>query len=204
MIQIDGIWWPDDVGTDWIHALQHVKSLEWALERCRLRARLRTAVQAGGNVGLWPQRMAQSFRRVITFEPDHSLVTECLLMNVSADVEIRHAALGDVEGTCAIKHRGLGSARVVDGDSVEMTTIDALELEDVDLIQLDVEGYEWHALRGARKTILRCKPLIQVELRPKLLLKYGHDPADIREYLTAMSYKQVSIQPGSDFVFEAQ
>jgi hypothetical protein len=33
MKQIDGLWWPDDVGDRWQHALRHVASLEWAIAR---------------------------------------------------------------------------------------------------------------------------------------------------------------------------
>ena len=89
MIAIEGLYWPDDVGTKWRHSLRHVRSLEWAIARCKRR---RTAVQAGGNIGLWPRRLAHSFDRVITFEPD-DISRECLACNVPSNVEVRAEAL---------------------------------------------------------------------------------------------------------------
>lgn len=199
MIQIKGLWWPDTVGDQYAHALMHVESIEWAIKRCKLR---RKAVQAGGNVGLWPRRLAQSFDKVITFEPD-DVSRECLLMNVPDNVEVGVTVLGSEFGSCGIKHRGLGSHNVIDGDVCEMAPLDDMGLEDVDLLQLDVEGYEWHALKGAEDTIRRCRPIIQVELRDSPLARHGSTPGEVRAWLAARGYRQVSAQQGSDFVFEA-
>lgn len=200
MRQISGLWWPDDVGNRWQHSQRHVKSLEWALARCR---RKRTALQAGGNIGLWPRRMALAgFKRVLTFEPDH-VSRACLQKNVPALVEVFHYALGAESGSCAVEHRSLGSHRVVAGSSVEVVTIDSFGLLDLDLLQLDIEGYEWHALSGARETIKSCAPLIQVELRD-FTAKYGKSDAEVRALLRSLGYEQVSAQPGNDFVFEVR
>lgn len=197
VIQHDGLWWPDDVGSSWLHAVGHANSAEWAIARCQHR---RTAIQAGGNVGLWPRRMAARFTRVITFEPD-AASRACLMRNVPKNVTVCREVLGAVAGTCAVKHRGLGSHRVVEGDDHEVITIDSLQLPHVDLVQLDIEGYEWHALAGARDTLARCHPLVQVELRGHTG-KYGKTDAAVRELLAEHGYQQVSQQQGSDFVFE--
>ena len=196
MIQHQGLWWPTDVGEKYKHALMHVGSIEWAIKYCRRR---RTAVQAGGNVGLWPRRLAESFQRVITFEPD-SVSRECLAMNVPASVDVRPFALGAASGTCGLQHRSLGSHRVVDGQDVPVTTVDSLDLNDLDFLQLDVEGYEWHALVGAVDTIERCHPVIQVELR-NFTDRYGQTDAEVRQILKGFGYREVSRQQGSDVVF---
>lgn len=194
---MEGIWFPDDVGEKWRHALMHVHSIEWAIEHCTKR---RTALQAGGNVGLWPRRLAEVFSRVLTFEPDLRS-RECLLRNVPGNVTVFALALGAAPGACGVAHKSLGGHRVIEGDSIAVTTVDALELEDLDLLQLDVEGYEWHALQGAAATIARCRPLIQIELRD-YGLRYGHGNADIRTFLSGLRYREVSRQQGSDVVFQ--
>lgn len=199
MIQIEGIWWPDDVGESWRHSLRHVGSIEWAIAHCRL---TRTAVQAGGNIGLWPRRLAQDFARVITFEPEPRS-RACLLMNVPENVIVLPMALGASPGVCSIDARGLGSHSVTPGDDIEVTTVDALGLHDVDLLQLDIEGYECQALRGAYETLQRCRPLVQVELR-SFTERYGDTDDDLRQLLKELGYVQVAKQPGSDFVFECQ
>lgn len=197
MIEIEGLWWPDKVGNSWQHALRHVKSIEFAIGCC---AKRRTAVQAGGNVGLWPRRLAECFSRVITFEPDAESL-ECLTRNVPERVEVRKAALGAEVGVCGIGRKGLGSHRVVAGDSVQVTTIDSLELTDLDFLQLDIEGFEWHALRGGMDTLAVCHPIVQVEIR-NFTEKYGRSTQEVRDLLRRLGYREISQQPGSDFVFQ--
>ncbi len=201
MTTIHGLQWPDTVGSKWEHALSHLSSLDVSIKRCRAQGRLRTAVQAGGNVGLWPRAMALEFARVITFEPD-ALSRECLTANVPASVEVRAEALGDRACLCDVKHKSLGSHKVVPGTTVQMITLDSLELQDVDLLQLDVEGYEGPALRGAAVTLARSKPIIHVELRD-LNLASGHTAGEIVAWLRDRGYRQVAMAPGSDFIFEA-
>lgn len=201
MTVINGLHFPDDVGNKWQHALMHVKaSLEVSLSRCLAQKRTRTAVQAGGNVGLWPRRMAEVFSRVITFEPD-AVSYECLAANVSTDkvLPIR-SALGDFDGMCDVSHKSLGSHKVIAGDAVPMLRLDSLDLQDVDLLQLDVEGSEGAALRGAEETIRRCYPIIHIELRD---LNPLEPTVAIVSWLKAHGYQQVAVAQGSDVIFEA-
>ena len=200
MKKIQGLYWPDDVAEKWRHSLRHVRSLEWSLVHVKRR---RTALQAGGNIGLWPRRMAERFARVLTFEPDATSCA-CLLLNTRTcpNVEVHPLALGAALGVCDIAHRSLGSHQVTEGRTVIVTTIDAIGLTDLDFLQLDIEGYEWHALSGGRETITRCQPLIQVELRD-FTQKYGHSDAEVRGLLAELGYAEVSKQRGNDVVFEA-
>lgn len=198
MIEIAGLSWPNDVGTKWHHSLIHVRSVEWAIARCKQR---RTVVQAGGNVGLWPRRLAEAFERVITFEPD-AISRECMVANLPVPVDVRSEALGAHAGWLSFQRESLGSHHISpQGDSVPVTTVDALDLADLDFLQLDVEGYEWHALKGARETLARCRPLVQVELR-NFTERFGKSDAAVRELLKSFGYQEVSQQPGNDFVFE--
>ncbi len=198
VIQIEGLWFPDDIGDRWRHAMKHVQSVEWAIARRKQR---RVAVQAGGNVGLWPRRLAESFARVITFEPDE-VSRACLRANVPESVDVWGMALGETPKWCGLSHKGLGSHRIMPGHDVPMTTVDSMKLLELDYLQLDIEGYEWHALQGAAETLERCKPLVQVELRG-FSEKYGKSNDDVRAFLNGFGYHQVSAQSGSDFVFEA-
>lgn len=208
MIKVSGIWWPDDVGDRWEHSLKHVRSIEWAIGRCK-RPR-RTAIQAGGNIGLWPLRLARDFARVFTFEPE-PISRECLEANVrdmrrAGDglITVSDCALGDRLGEVGIRRKGLGSHKIDTtgaGVPVHQVTIDSLAIADLDLLQLDCEGYEWHALAGGMDTIARCRPLIQVELR-NFTQKFGKTDTDVWELLQSLGYRLAAQQPGSDFVFE--
>jgi hypothetical protein len=46
---------------------------------------------------------------------------------------------------------------------VQVMLIDDLELDACDAIQLDIEGYEYPALKGAERTIERFRPVIATE-----------------------------------------
>ena len=46
-----------------------------------------------------------------------------------------------------------------------MITIDSLELKNVDLIKIDIEGCEKMAIWGAKKTIERCRPVVIYEFK---------------------------------------
>lgn len=196
MIGLHGIWWPDDVGEKWRHALNHLESIEVGLGECTT---FRTAVQAGGNIGLWPRRLAQSFDRVYTFEPD-APSRACLERNVPGNVIVSAAAVGHAAGRCGISHKSLGSHKIQDGSDLDVIAIDSLNLFDVDYLQLDIEGYEYHALLGAVHTIARSHPVIQVELRG-FTDHFGHSDNEVRELLAKLGYRQVKTAPGSDFIF---
>lgn len=51
----------------------------------------------------------------------------------------------------------------IDGEPLEMISIDSLNLEKVDYMKIDVEGAEWLVLMGAKETILKYKPTICFE-----------------------------------------
>jgi hypothetical protein len=55
------------------------------------------------------------------------------------------------------------------GQVVQLLAIDSLELSNVSLIKIDVEGMEEQVLDGARKTILANRPIIIIEIMG------GHD-----------------------------
>lgn len=147
-----------------------------ALKHCR---HMETAVQAGGNTGVWPKKFAEHFRVVYTFEPDpdnfHCLVNNCPEPNI---IKLQ-AAVGDRSHPVGLKYvhgrRNMGAVAVdVDNDGLyPVLRIDDLALSRCDLIQLDIEGYEPVALRGARDTIARFRPVIMVEDKG-LSVPYGY------------------------------
>lgn len=75
--------------------------------------------------------------------------------------------------------------------NVPTTTIDnlvkRLELKRVDLLRMDIEGYEEHAIRGAKSTINKYHPKILMEIHTKILGKKG--TVKLLEYLKNEGYK---------------
>ena len=87
--------------------------------------------------------------------------------------------------------------RLIDGEEIKLTTIDSLELERLDFIKLDIEGYELFALKGAEETIKRCKPLIAFEILSHAS-NYGYTEKQMFDYLIVGSGLF-----GSIFAYEA-
>ena len=129
------------------------------------------AVQAGGNVGVYPFGLARAgFRTVHTFEPEWENF-RCLCANIDLQgmngiVRPYKAALGEATGTCGLVQNiddNTGTFRVSGAGTIPVQTIDDLDLSECDLIWLDVEGYEVKALKGASATIDRHQPVVIIE-----------------------------------------
>lgn len=199
MKEFQGIWFPDEErhfpewmakngqmvdgkGTyqykKWLACLPHIKN--W-----------RTAVDVGGHVGLWSLHMHKKFSKVHAFEPVPEF-RECFVKNVSPEVLLYSCALGSIHGfvRMSIDPQDTGGTHVdpsAESGAVPLRPLDEFDLQDVDFIKIDCEGYELQVLHGAVKTIERCKPCIIVEQKPhKLLPNFGIKGTPAVDYLKGM------------------
>lgn len=162
------------------------------------------AVQAGGNMGVWPWLLAQKFKRVVTFEPD-PVCFPLLVQNVEGapNIEAYQAALLDRPTRCAMENDdpvNLGAQYVRAGaGEIPAGTIDDLHLSACDLIYLDIEGAELPALVGAVKTIEEFRPVIVVEDK-KLSERFGYAKGDIEAWLRKDFGYEVVARPHRDVV----
>jgi FkbM family methyltransferase len=169
----------------------------------------RTAVvQAGGNVGIFPKRLAEEFDTVYTFEPSPVLFAAMMQNAPEANIIRFQAALGHErtlvslsrnrrDGSGKPEHDGL--THVVGQGAIPTLLIDDLGLSVCDLIYLDVEGFELYALLGAKETIRRCKPVIAVEVN-RGIEYYGHSADTLRKLICGCGYRNV-LKMHSDEVY---
>lgn len=171
-----------------------------ALKLCQKR---RVAVDCGANVGLWSFLMLQDFARVIAFEPVADFAA-CWAENVPGCCSVTSravlypVALGEAPGHARMVCRtpgsfgdttvDIGQGGQVVGASVEMRTLDSFHLDVVDLMKLDCEGYELFALRGARETLLRCRPVLIVEQKPGHGATFGLSDTAAVDFLRGLGY----------------
>jgi FkbM family methyltransferase len=121
--------------------------------------------------------------KVWVFEPN-KLMYESSLSTISLNqidnVEIFQCAIGEYNGECTLQHideNGLemGPRSEVQfnvnrgsdvGYGVKMVKLDSIIPKDckISLIHLDLEGYEFEALNGAKEIIERDKPIIVLEI----------------------------------------
>lgn len=175
--------------------------LQQAYTWCR---RFDTAVQAGGNMGVWPWKLSQRFRRVFTFEAD-CVCFPFLVKNLAGvkNVTAQNVALMDRAGSVSVVTEdkdNLGAQYVTTGDAVKAITIDSLDLDACDLIYLDIEGAEFRALEGAIETIKEFKPVIAVEDK-KLSERFGTPKGHIENWLAGYGYKVVA-RPHRDVILK--
>lgn len=123
-----------------------------------------TAVQAGGNVGVWANYLSSRFKSVYTFEPDAENF-DCLVENMKSGIFAYSFGLGDQIEQVGIhtEHENCGANYIVPGMNVSIHPLDNMRLTECDLIVLDVEGYEEYALAGALDTITKFSPVIMYE-----------------------------------------
>ena len=165
------------------------------------------AVQAGGNLGIYPKRLAQLFTTVYTFEPAADLWPKLLVNAPEPNIVKLQAALGDTRELVQVsrvrrdgkRHAHEGIGYTVPHGTIPTLRIDDLNLPVCDLVYLDIEGGELPALRGAVETVARCRPVIGVEINKNL--KYvGLTPAHVIDFLAGQGYRHAQTL-GSDQVF---
>ena len=180
--------------------LAEVCDLGASLDLCR---DFRTAIQAGGNVGVYPVSLAQKFKRVYTVEPDASNYA-ALAMNTinNLRIVIKRAAFGKEHGKAAIDQifpDNIGAHQIKEGAEFDVVPIDSLGVTDCDLLQLDVEGYEHLAILGALATIEASWPVITLELKGHGE-RYGYTDDDTINLLADMGYR-IADRVNRDVIF---
>lgn len=198
----DGLYWPDsDIDSCYVWTNTELYTTKQIIEAVN---RSRNIIHAGGNVGAYTIEFAKAFEAVYVFEPDATNF-KCLCKNTEEfeNVFPFRAVLGNEPKQVNIENdnpENCGTFRVVGKGRVPTVTIDSLELNEVDCIHLDIEGYEMNALLGATKTIQRCNPLVVVEWLEHGS-NYGWSKENIVDFLTKMGYNKMK-QIGSDMMFK--
>ncbi len=138
-----------------------------------------TAIDVGANQGFFAYAFSQVVDRVEAFEPNPDYARFARRM-LGARARVHEIALSNRVGSAefvipvsddgTVLHLG-GNLKVNAGGSgksksysVKVATLDSYDFKDVRVIKVDVEGSEMQVLEGARKTILRDRPSLIVEL----------------------------------------
>ena len=66
--------------------------------------------------------------------------------------------------------------------------LDSYDFTDVDAIKIDVEGAELLVIQGARDTIVRERPSVQVEIVEKQCEIFGYKPQDLFDFFAELDY----------------
>jgi FkbM family methyltransferase len=137
-------------------------------------------IDVGANIGQFSSAVKFFYpdARIIAFEPDLK-VCERYKNNLSRheNVEIHNVGLG-AKSHLATFYRSKVSAAssfvrdpsefIIGQTKIDIKTLDSFGLFGIDLLKIDVEGYEGEVIDGAKKTLAKSKfALIEVSLKRK-------------------------------------
>jgi FkbM family methyltransferase len=172
-------------------------------------------IDVGANTGYYSIALAMENKdlEVFSFEPQPE-VHKLLVLNLTTnDLNDRvtpvNVALGDEQnlknlfvpkftGTVGASFQNLheeeGNASVV---TVEVQRLDEFIKTRIDLIKIDVEGYESSVLRGSERVINQYQPTVMVELLRKWMKPFNTTPHDFLQKMLAYGYICFSISSDS-------
>lgn len=162
----------------------------------------------GGNIGyyaLLESKKVGEKGKVIVIEPspkNFNYLKKNLELQKTSNVEAFNFACGDFDGEInfLISKNSNTCRTIPEGEKIPPnsevikvpikrldTFIQERPLPKLDFLRTDVEGYELHAFRGAKNTIRKFKPKIQIEIHPDLL---GYEKTkQFLEYLMNEDYE---------------
>jgi len=157
----------------------------------------RNAVDVGCRDGEFSRYLHLDFEHVYAFDPR---CKSRFCFNVDLR-KVTHftCALGDEVGDIEMFGGGHKNKPEVSPLTAEVFTLDMFDLQQVDYIKIDVEGFERKVLLGAARTIDRDSPLIVIEQNEAVLA--GDHQYSAKHYLESLGYRQVAVDKrGWDFV----
>ena len=165
------------------------------------------ALDIGAHVGIMSRQLAKHFKLVFAFEPN-PLLHECLEANAIGDnIQIYKYALGTGSGRAQLDitraNSGMTSISTAPYSTfpVPMEMLDSFKFKNVDLIKIDVEGYEKFVIAGGIETINQFKPVMIVEQEHHD--KYGSTKTEAIDILIGIGYT-VHKKINSDYILTFQ
>jgi FkbM family methyltransferase len=140
-----------------------------------------TVADVGANIGYYVLLFAQgvgSGGKIIAIEPSPENLGE-LRINITHNrldnARIVAKAVGADKRSVGLRS-GINSGVVTNNNgryTVEQDTLDNIISERIDLLKMDIEGYEGAALAGATRILSRDRPIVFLEIHPKQLPENG-------------------------------
>lgn len=174
-------------------------------------------VDVGANVGVYTVAASRAVGRagsVHAFEPvsrTFELLHRNVELNALRNVVLERAAVSDTAGIAQVtvnRESGLsslgatGRGKVVGSEVVTCVTLDAYadahSLRDVCVLKIDVEGFEGHVLRGARRLLERTRGIaVLAELADRNFSALGLDPGEVIRWMRALGFVAWQVRDGA-------
>lgn len=182
-------------------------------------------IDVGANNGFLSLLMTRAAKlgRVASFEPDprnYKKASRNIALNQTPNLLLCNYGLGCVSGVANMvlpQPGNTGGCRIAStshkGTPILIKPLDdcfaSLGLHSLNLIKIDVEGFELNVLRGAKGTLLRYRPILFVEVDDANLREQGDSAAALLRYLREVGYNSFirasdGRHIGADFSFHTE
>jgi len=141
-------------------------------------------IECGCHIGTHTIKLAKLCKKIYGFEP---MPNSNKILNINIQLnKIHNAVISNYgvssesgktsflwispgnPGASGLNNNPIGKPEYIDEnkDNIEvlLTNIDSLNLDKLDFIKIDVEGYELLVIEGGINTIIKCKPVIVMEV----------------------------------------
>jgi FkbM family methyltransferase len=159
----------------------------------------RTFVDVGANVGIWSLPMKSHFENVISYEPSKQNI-ECIKANIPSGIELREKAVADFNGEAKFHQAGkncgdgkLCREGVKSTYVVPVVKLDDENLQNVDMVKIDTQGWELDVLKGMSNLITSQRPWIMIEI--------NEDVDKCCKLLESLDYETVYVKSKRNFVW---
>ena len=181
-----------------------------------------TVLDIGANIGQVALQCAQRANagQVHAFEPfpkTFKKLEKHLTLNAFDNLSIHNIGLGNAAGELFFQTNFIGNPgmnRITNNEKLASTKISIVRLDNfmvdnniqqVDLIKIDVEGFEFEVLKGAQETIQKYHPKLFIELDDENLKLQNSSAKELVSWLKAYNYQitnadtSVNVESTSDF-----
>ena len=163
-------------------------------------------VDVGANIGnhsLYFAIMSKAMS-VVAFEPTPNQIKifkKNVEINKLKNVSLHECGLGEKRSKGIINGhdpKNAGGIRILNdpAGSIDIKTLDSFKLKGCDFIKVDVEGFEYNVLIGAKKTITKYRPNLWLEL-----LIDQEKIQKTRDLLAEYDYQEVAAFEGENYFF---
>jgi len=167
-------------------------------------------IDIGASYGFLSASFSKFFKNVFAFEIN-SDVNKCLQKNLKnfSNVHIMNVGLSDCNTTKKLyvdpKLTGCASIEYVQ-DNIDLLeenviVLDSLNLSNIDVIKIDVEGHEYSVLQGSIETIKKDSPILLIEMFTYRNNIHDANRKKCIDLLRSLNYEILDVRQ-HDFVFQ--
>jgi FkbM family methyltransferase len=133
---------------------------------------------------------------VIAFEPN-PVAFQCLVHNCPSVYAFNYGLNSHAGSSFLQIDENVGASSLGEsGEAVKLMRLDELNLDRLDFIKMDVEGYEVKALKGGMNLIDKFRPKMWIEVNGGCLEKQGSSVKELLGIVMGMGYQTESYPEG--------